>query len=359
MSSIPMDSTDDGVTELDRETHRRLNPLTLEWVLVSPRRTSRPWRGGIEKIPSASVPGYDPECYLCPGNERANGQHNPQYSGTFAFDNDFPALTQDTRFHDVDLEGILIARAEPGICRVLCFTPRHNKTLGRLDSDELFSVISAWRNEFVELGAHPEIGAVQIFENRGEMMGASNPHPHGQIWGTASIPNEVMKETSSLRSSFRKVCLLCEYAKIEGDENKRTVYSNAEFLVVVPFWATWPFETMILPRRHLTGLDALDDDTSRALADALSVVAVRYDNLFETPFAYSMGVHQRPTDGGTHEEWHLHLHFYPPLLRSATIRKFMVGFELLAEPQRDISAEEAAAHLRNVDSRHYLERRGN
>lgn len=309
---------------------------------------------------------YDPECYLCPGNLRANGERNPAYTGTFAFDNDFPALLPDPSPEQTaparPQSTLLRAEPERGICRVLCFSPRHDLTLGRMPRAEIRAVIDAWDQESARLGALDYIRSVQIFENRGAMMGASNPHPHCQIWATESLPNEAGKElqqqTQYLAENGR--CLLCDYLAQEA-EGERVVFENRSFAVVVPFWAVWPFETLILGKRHASSLGALAPAERFDLADALKRLTTRYDNLFQAPFPYTMGFHQSPCDSQTHEEWHLHAHFYPPLLRSATVRKFMVGFEMLGMPQRDITAELAAERLRACPELHdsesdYLDR---
>lgn len=351
-----MGSKLDAMTLLEDTPHRRLNPLTREWVLVSPQRATRPWRGQVERLQEEPVPAYDPTCYLCPGNARSGGARNPDYQSTFAFDNDFPALLTDTPGEAIDVDGLLVARPEPGVCRVLCFTPAHNRALSRLSTDEIVAVVAAWQEEYTALGGRPDINAVQIFENRGEMMGASNPHPHGQIWATASVPTELQKEHATFeRVSQPNDCVLCRYVEIELERATRVVVANDHFAVLVPFWAIWPYEVLVVPLRHSSGIDALRETDVRALAETLSNITIRYDNVFESPFPYSMGIHQRPTDGTPHDAWHLHLHFYPPLLRSATVRKFMVGFELLAEPQRDITPEAAADRLRSVATRHYLD----
>jgi UDPglucose--hexose-1-phosphate uridylyltransferase len=348
------------VSFLENSSHRRLNPLTGEWVLVSPHRARRPWLGQVERVIVAAPAPHDPTCYLCPGNERTSGERNPDYPHTFVFDNDFPALLADAPPDELDCDGLLVARGESGICRVICFTPRHDLALARMDVADVTRVVAGWRAEFTSLAGHKSIHSVQIFENRGEMMGASSPHPHGQIWASASVPNELAKETASLDDFARAhgSCLLCDYVALEERLAERVVYSNESFVVVVPFWAIWPFETMVLPRRHVNGLDALGDDEEAAFADALHALVVRYENLFESPFPYSMGIHQRPTDDLPRQGWHLHAHFLPPLLRSASVRKFMVGFELLASPQRDITPEDAAGRLRSLPGRHYLDEGG-
>jgi UDPglucose--hexose-1-phosphate uridylyltransferase len=331
-----------------QDPHRRFNPLTREWVLVSPHRTQRPWQGQMEKPAVTAQPEYDPECYLCPGNARAGGVRNPAYTSTFVFDNDFAALKPGTAPDRFDENGLLVAESEPGTCRVVCFSPKHNLTIAGMEPAELRLVVDTWVEQYQALGADPNIGYVQIFENRGAMMGASNPHPHCQIWASRTLPNEPAREQASLLEwrERKGTCLLCEYTKLEIAEGKRTLDANRHFVTVVPFWAVWPFETMVLARRHVSSLDQLSGDERDALADILKRTTARYDRLFEVSFPYSMGFHQRPTGGAAHDEWHLHLHFYPPLLRSATVRKFLVGYEMLATPQRDITPESAAERLR-------------
>jgi UDPglucose--hexose-1-phosphate uridylyltransferase len=349
---------EDRVTATPASPHVRWNPLRREWVLVSPQRNARPWQGQIEDVAAAHVPSHDPSCYLCPRSRRAGGAANPDYPSTFVFDNDFPALLPATAPRDCSDTGLLVARTEPGRCRVVCFSPRHDLTLSRLRVEEIRGVVEAWIDESRTLGADASVGYVEIFENRGAAMGASNPHPHGQIWATATVPNEPAREQEALRA-FRAEhdrCLLCDYLETERTRSERVVFENEDFTVLVPFWAVWPFETMILPRRHLGCLENLTPAERDRFADALKRLTTRYDNLFETPFPYSMGFHQRPCDGEPHDEWHLHAHFYPPLLRSATVRKFMVGFELLGTAQRDMTAEDAAARLRAAGEEHYRDR---
>lgn len=334
---------------LDSTSHRRLDLLTGEWVIVSPHRMARPWLGGREQIASAPSVAHDPDCCLCPGNARANGARNPDYRGVFVFDNDFPALTPAASIQqDVDIDGLLVARAEPGLCRVICFSERHDISLPQMAVADIARVVECWRDESARLGARHDIDYVQIFENRGALMGASNPHPHCQIWATRSLPNELVKETKAQEDFLarKNACLLCDYLALEERLGERLVCANAHFVALVPFWARWPFETMLLPRRHIGAVDALRADEAAALADILKRLTSRYDDLFGCPFPYSMGFHQRPCDGGSHSAWHLHAHFYPPLLRSANVRKFMVGFEMLGSPQRDITAEDAARRLR-------------
>ena len=332
--------------------HRRFNPLTREWVLVSPHRTERPWQGQTEPPEQESSQPYDPNCYLCPGNTRAGGARNPSYTQTFVFDNDFAALQPNTPPSEVDIEGkgILVAKSESGICRVVCFSPRHNLTLSQMSPLEIRALVGTWIDQFETLSRTPDINYVQIFENRGLMMGCSNPHPHGQIWATSTIPNEPRKEQEAL-AAYRKqhgTCLLCDYIRIEESSGERFVCANEHFLAVVPFWAVWPFEILLVSKQHIGNMSALDTNARSALADILKNITSRYDSLFQTPCPYSMGFHQRPTDKEEHAEWHFHAHFFPQLLRSATIRKFMVGFEMLGSPQRDITPEYAAEKLREV-----------
>ena len=333
--------------------HLRWNPLRREWVLVSPQRTARPWRGHLEApAAEAAVPPHDPSCCLCPGSTRAGGGVNPNYESTFVFDNDFPALVPSATPRDAggDRGGLLVARDEPGVCRVVCFSPRHDLTLPHLTPPQLRAVVDVWTQQYAELGGRPDINYVLVFENRGAAMGASNPHPHGQIWATATIPNEPATEHEAL-ADYRRVngtCLLCDYLALEIERSERVVCENDTFVALVPYWAVWPFETLIVSRRHVGALDALVDNERDGLADILKRLTTQCDNLFSTSFPYSLGFHQRPTDGQAHEETHLHAHCYPPLLRSASIRKFMVGFELLGTPQRDLTPEDAAARLRGV-----------
>ena len=340
---------------LEEHPHRRFNPLTGEWLLVSPHRTKRPWQGQVEESPPEVRPTYDPGCYLCPGNERASGEVNPPYEHTYVFTNDFPALLPDTPVGSDEPHPLLRAEGESGTCRVLCFSPRHDLTLAEMSLPAIERVIAAWQQQTRELGERDDIGYVQIFENKGAMMGASNPHPHGQLWATRRLPREVEKEDAAQRAYLQRYgsCLLCDYAHLEIARGERMVYANDHFAVIVPFWALWPFETLVVSRAHLGSLLDLDANSAHGLADALHQITTRYDNLFRTAFPYSMGFHQTPTDNAAHPHWHLHAHFYPPLLRSATVRKFMVGYEMLGTPQRDITAEQAAARLRELSDVHY------
>jgi UDPglucose--hexose-1-phosphate uridylyltransferase len=330
--------------------HRRLNILTGDWVLVSPHRTRRPWQGKIEKTDAAEKPSYDPACYLCPGNKRASGEINPAYRHTFAFTNDFAALLPDTPAGELERDSLLVAASERGTCRVLCYSPDHAFTMALMEKDDIVRVVDAWIAEYRTLGALPYVASVQIFENRGSLMGCSNPHPHGQIWADERLPPLLERETARLAEyrGRKKGCLLCDYLALELREKERLVFENDSFAVVVPFWAVWPFETMILPRMHRGALPDLTEPERDDLADILPRLIRAYNRVFNAPFPYSMGIHQRPTDGDDHPEWHFHIHFYPPLLRSASIRKFMVGYEMMAQPQRDITPEFAAEQLKKL-----------
>ena len=338
--------------KLTEDPHRRLNALTNEWVLVSPHRATRPWQGEVAKLQTASEPAYDPSCYLCPGNTRAGGIRNPAYSSTFVFENDFAALKPQVQRErlDVDGVGLLVAEAEPGICRVICFSPHHDLTLATMPLHEIELVVDTWVGQFRELGGLESINHVQIFENRGAMMGASNPHPHCQIWATASIPEAPAKELIAQGAYLKShgKCLLCDYVALERRQQVRVVCENDGFVALVPFWAVWPFELLVCSRRHVGSMSDFTAEDVRSLSDILQRVTSTYDKVFGVPFPYSMGFHQSPTDGIDHPEWHFHAHFYPPLLRSATIRKFMVGFEMLGTPQRDITPEIAAERLREL-----------
>jgi UDPglucose--hexose-1-phosphate uridylyltransferase len=344
-------------TDLRTTPHRRWNPLLREWVLVSPHRTQRPWQGKVDRLAPAPTIEYDPECYLCPGNARAEGLRNPKYSETFVFDNDFPAMLPHAAAGQFNQHGLLVASAERGICRVVCFSPRHDLTIPRMKPEEVRRVVEVWAQQHQELAEVPWVKHVQIFENRGVLMGASNPHPHCQIWANGELPNVPMRELDAMRAFWKgnEKCLLCGYLQLEIEDGERIVCENEGFVALVPYWAVWPFETMILSRRHLASLRDLDDLERCSLAEILRRLTIRYDNLFKTAFPYSMGFHQEPTDGENHPAFHFHAHYFPPLLRSATVQKFMVGYELLAGPQRDITAEGAAARLRNLAETHYLD----
>jgi len=331
--------------------HRRYNPLIDEWVLVSTGRTGRPWLGTQEPAQPDRLPAYDPTCYLCPGNTRANGEANPRYASTFVFTNDFAALEPDTPIGEFR-QGILRAEGEQGTCRVLCFSPRHDLDLAVMDPADVRRVVDLWADQSEELGRR--FRWVQVFENRGAAMGASNPHPHGQIWAGTALPVEAAREDAAQRRLFEATGrrLLLDYAA-EEHGGPRVVVESDDWLVAVPFWAVWPFETIIVARRPVDRLAGLGDGERDSLAHALVELLTRCDNLFGVRFPYSMGWHQAPYDQAAHEQWQLHAHIFPPLLRSASVRKFIAGYELLAERQRDLTAEEAAARLRSVSPVHY------
>ncbi|MEX2336404.1 MAG: UDP-glucose--hexose-1-phosphate uridylyltransferase [Fulvivirga sp.] len=338
---------------LSEHSHRRLNILTGEWVQVSPHRTKRPWQGKNEAVANAQRPTYDPGCYLCPGNERANGEKNPDYEGVLVFNNDFAALSNNIPTGSYNEDDLLIAKSESGICRVMCFSPRHDLTLAEMAVDDIAKVTAAWKKEYLELGSRPEINYVQIFENKGAIMGCSNPHPHGQIWASQTIPDEPAKEQVMQLKHFKEKgkTLLEAYLAKELQLKERIVLENEHFIVLVPFWAVWPFETIIISREPFSDIGKMDSSRLRSLAEAIKGLTKVYDRVFDTSFPYSAGIHQAPTDVEEHPEWHFHMHFYPPLLRSATVKKFMVGFEMLGNPQRDITAEYSAGMLRDLASR--------
>jgi UDPglucose--hexose-1-phosphate uridylyltransferase len=339
--------------------HRRWNPLRRSWVLVSPHRTQRPWQGEVGQTAAAEGPAYDPECYLCPGNKRAGGIVNPQYGSVFSFVNDYSALLPEAPASGASSSStLLIGKAARGLCKVLCFHPDHSLTLARMSRSEIRPVVDAWVEQYEELAGLGWIRHVEIFENRGAMMGASNPHPHGQIWATDFVPDEPSAETAAQREHMERTgrCLLCEYVEAERAAGERIIFENEHFTALVPWWAVWPFEAMIVSRRHCGAMPELSDAERDGLADALKRMTTRFDNLFTTSFPYTMGFHQSPTDGEAHPEWHFHAHYYPPLLRSATVRKFMVGFEMLCMPQRDITPESAAERLRACSEEHFLPR---
>jgi UDPglucose--hexose-1-phosphate uridylyltransferase len=345
--------------------HRRYNPLTREWVLVSPQRARRPWQGQVEKMPAENIPSYDPSCYLCPGNQRVSGVQNPAYTSTYVFDNDFQALLRPEQAPEsAEAPGLLpdsaLFQAEPdwGICRVGCFSPRHDLSLPELTQSAVEEVVHMWSQETQTLGGLDFINYVQVFENKGAIMGCSNPHPHNQIWSTTRIPVEPEKELRSQSAYLEEhgACLLCDYLAQERKSGERIMTANDHFTALVPFWAVWPFEILVIAHRHLGSLPDLTENEVSGLADLLRRITARYDNLFEVSFPYSMGFHQTPTDGKAYPGWHLHAHYYPPLLRSATVKKFMVGFEMLGMPQRDLTPETAAERLRSLSEIHYKSR---
>jgi UDPglucose--hexose-1-phosphate uridylyltransferase len=336
------------------QPHRRFNPLTGDWVLVSPHRTQRPWQGKVEKLPERSLPEHEPSCYLCPGNLRASGERNPDYTGTYVFTNDFAALRPDVPELELSPHPLIQARSVRGTSRVLCFSPRHDLSLARMAVEDIVPVINMWAEQMEVLGQ--DYRWVQIFENRGEMMGSSMPHPHGQIWASDQLPNEVDKEDRHQANYFQEhgKALLIDYLAVELEAGERLVIENRDWAALVPFWAIWPFEILLLPKEPVQYLQDLNEAKRRSLAMILKQLLIRYDNLFETSFPYSMGWHPAPNDSRDHHGWQLHAHFYPPLLRSATVKKFLVGYEMLAEAQRDITAEQAAEQLRAQSNIHYL-----
>ncbi|MDE3236631.1 MAG: UDP-glucose--hexose-1-phosphate uridylyltransferase [Bacteroidota bacterium] len=341
--------------DVKEHAHKRLNILTGEWVLVSPHRTKRPWQGKVEAAATAQRPQYDANCYLCPGNKRADGSVNPAYTEPYAFNNDFAALLGDTPDGEYALGGLLQAKSQKGICRVICFSPRHDLTLPQMQVEEIEKVVALWQKEFTTLAANPWIKYIQIFENKGDIMGCSNPHPHGQIWSLNDVPAELVKETEQQKKYFEKFgkSLLSDYLQLELQQQERIVCANEHFVALVPFWAVWPYETMIISRRQVRHVAEFTKEENIGLAQLLQSLTVRYDNLFSTSFPYSAGIHQMPVNDGDHPEWHWHMHFYPPLLRSATVKKFMVGYEMLASPQRDITPEAAAEKLKALSEVHY------
>jgi UDPglucose--hexose-1-phosphate uridylyltransferase len=333
--------------DFTNDPHRRLNLLTGEWVLCSPHRTKRPWQGAQEKPAPSNKPEYDPKCYLCPGNERAGGHKNPDYTDTFVFTNDFSALLTDSPTGPAG-RGLLQVEGVTGECRVICFSPRHDLTLADMDIPGITKVVDVWADQITELGARYKW--VQLFENKGEAMGASNPHPHGQLWACDFLPSLPAREDERQREHFERTgnVLLLDVLEQELQEGDRIVAQNEHWALLVPFWAVWPFEYLLLPKRHVTRLPELTTEERVALAEIIKDGLGRYDALFDVSFPYSMGWHGAPTDGEEHPHWQLHAHYYPPLLRSASVRKFMVGFEMLAESQRDITPEQAAQRLREI-----------
>lgn len=336
--------------------HRRYNPLTDQWVLVSPHRAKRPWQGQQEKVQEEQKPSHDPHCYLCPRNKRITGESNPDYSKPYVFKNDFSALLVDSPAPETSQNPLFQSSVARGESRVICFSPDHSKTLPLLTESEIEDVIDVWKAQLNELGQQYQW--VQIFENKGAAMGCSNPHPHGQIWANSFLPNEVAREDENQRKYYEKYgsILLVDYAKRELEQKERIVVETKHWVAVVPYWAVWPFETLLLPKAHVKRLTELTAEQSQDLAVILKKLTTKYDNLFEISFPYSMGFHAAPFNGKENEHWQLHAHFYPPLLRSATVRKFMVGYEMLGESQRDLTAEQAAARLRELSDVHYKHR---
>ncbi|WP_321418247.1 UDP-glucose--hexose-1-phosphate uridylyltransferase [uncultured Desulfobacter sp.] len=345
----------------ENQPHRRFNLLTGEWILVSPHRMDRTWTGQHETPGNRQDDRYDPGCDLCPGNRRASGQTNPMYTQPFVFTDDFSVLLPDTVMAKSSLDVLLQIAPESGLCRVICYTPRHDLTMARMTEDQIRAVIDVWLDEFNTLGQRKNITYIQIFEDKGEMMGGTNPHPHGKIWASSSIPNLILKEDFRQQCYMQDHdrCLLCDYLERELNEEERIVFANDSFVCLVPFWAIWPFETMILPRRHMGAINFMNEKEKTDLAGIIRQLGICYDNLFETSFPYSMGIHQQPIikgPAGTSAIWHFHFHYYPPLLHANGIKKQMAGYEILAMPQRDITPEQAAGMLRSQDGIHYLEK---
>ena len=341
--------------DMNSHPHRRYNILTGEWVLVSPQRTKRPWQGKTEKTTEEKQPSYVEDCYLCPTNTRTGGGINPDYKKPYVFDNDFPALLPDGENEKVQ-NNLLKAEAESGICRVVCFSPDHALTLPLMELEDITAVIEAWKKEYSDLGAKTNINYVQIFENKGAIMGCSNPHPHGQIWAQRSIPTEILKKSEQFQKYWNthNQSLLVAYLEQELELDERILHKNDHFVALIPYWAVWPYEAMIIPRKHYQHIGQLNLEEEQAFAAIIKKLCITYDNLFETSFPYSSGIHQQPTDGEEHPEWHFHMSFYPPLLRSKNVKKFMVGYELFASPQRDFTAEQAAETLKKLSEKHYL-----
>jgi len=339
----------------EQHSHRRYNLFTREYVQVSPHRSKRPWQGQQENTARNEGLSYDPECFLCPGNRRVEGEINPDYPDTFVFRNDFGALNEDAPEGAYEEGEFFKAKSEKGICKVVCFSPDHSKTIPELSLAQVTKVIKTWKREYEDLGAKSFINHVQIFENKGEVMGCSNPHPHGQIWAQESIPDEPYKKQLNFQDYYKRKGsnMVCDYVNEELVKEERIVYENEGFVVLVPFWAVWPFEAMIAPKYPISSLKEMDESIMKDLADSYRTLTIKYDRLFDVSFPYSAGIHQAPTDGESHPEWGLHMVFYPPLLRSAKVKKFMVGYEMLGSPQRDITPEQAAAIIKKQSTVHY------
>ena len=335
---------------LEDYPHRRYNPLIGEWVLVSPHRAKRPWQGQVEELQKEKKPAFDPTCYLCPGNTRAGDFKNPAYTDTFVFTNDFSSLLSDTPDGGMDEDELFVAKSEKGICRVICFSPRHDLTIPEMELEAIVKVVDLWQQEYKQLGDNKDINYVQIFENKGAMMGCSNPHPHGQIWSQSSIPDIPYKEDQSQEKYYLKhnKSLLANYLDKEIEKKERIVIENEDFVAMCPFWAVWPFETIIISKRHIQNILQMTENEKKSYAKIYKGLTMKYDKLFNISFPYSAGIHQSPTNGKENKHWHFHMHFFPPLLRSATIKKFMVGYEMLANAQRDITPETSAKMLREI-----------
>ncbi|MFT4848149.1 MAG: UDPglucose--hexose-1-phosphate uridylyltransferase [Sediminicola sp.] len=336
-------------SDLQDYSHKRFNILTGEWVLVSPQRAKRPWQGQQESVSNEVRPAHDSSCYLCSGNNRINGEQNPDYKDVFVFTNDFGALQTTSPKFSIN-KGFFKAESEQGICKVICFSPDHSKSLADMNIEDIHKVVRTWQEEYTVLGANDSINYVQIFENKGAVMGCSNPHPHGQIWSQSTLPNEVDKKDKQQLEYYNKnqTSLLGGYLSQELEASERIIYQNNDFVVLIPFWAVWPFETMIIPKKEYTNITEISETESMAFADAISKITIAYDTLFKCSFPYSSGIHQAPTNGEQNKHWHWHMSFYPPLLRSETVKKFMVGYEMFGSPQRDITAEQAAMTLKKI-----------
>ncbi|HEB5629767.1 TPA: UDP-glucose--hexose-1-phosphate uridylyltransferase [Mannheimia haemolytica] len=345
--------------DINEHPHRRYNPLKDEWILVSPLRAKRPWSGQVDKAPTDELPSYDPTCFLCPNNNRVSGEQNPDYKGTFVFSNDFAALMPDSPNSPETSHPLLKIQGVQGLARVICFSPDHSKTLPELPITAIKGIVDTWNEQLEELSK--DYVWVQVFENKGAMMGCSQPHPHGQIWANSFLPNEIEKKDKNLVRYYQKngSNLLLDYAQLEMNDGQRTVIETEHWIAVVPYWATWSFETMLMPKkRHIKRMNELTESEKQDLTYAIKLLTTRYDNLFECSFPYSMGWHFAPffKDGRDIEHWQLHATFYPPLLRSATVRKFMVGYEMLAETQRDLTPEQAAQRLASLSDVHYKQK---
>jgi UDPglucose--hexose-1-phosphate uridylyltransferase len=347
------------LTILTEVPHRRFNPLTEEWVLVSPHRALRPWQGQVEAPVNTNRPSYDPHCHLCPRNERTSGECNPDYQGVFVFNNDFAALKSDEVPPLETTHPLFRAEVQRGICRVICYSERHDASLATMSETGIRKVVDTWADQTTSLAAdNPWLKYVQVFENKGEMMGQSSPHPHGQLWASDSLPQYPGREDQTQRAYFnqRGSTMLAEILAEEQRMQQRIVFSNDHWTVLVPYWAVWPFEVMLIAHRPVAWIADLEPAERDALANALSRLSIRYDNLFQTPFPYSMGFHQAPVNSGPQPHWHLHAHYYPPLLRNASVKKHMVGYEMLANPQRDLTAEQTAQRLRELPETPYTAR---
>lgn len=337
----------------NQNSHRRKNILTGEWVLVSPARTKRPWQGKQEPKTETEIIDYDPNCYLCPGSKRANKEINPSYNSTFSFTNDFPAII-DSNQNNLN-DGLLEAKTESGICKVLCYSPNHSLTMPLMSVKEIVLIIRLWQEEYKKIGSLKTINHIQIFENKGKIMGCSNLHPHGQVWAQESIPTETLRKQHHQKEYYMRnnSSLLLNYIEQELKIGTRIICQNNSFVALIPFWAIWPYETMIIPKKHYRNILELSKKEVTDYATILKILTTKYDNLFNISFPYSSGIHQAPTNNNKNNEWHMHMSFYPPLLRSNNIKKFMVGYEMFAEPQRDITPEHAAEKLRNCSETHF------